>query len=144
MIYLKYVYAKSGLPEPSRVALFVEDNDWLNNEVSSEFATLFSTSGIVLASPQDTIPSADLMVLVYRKAPHHLKDRLDWGRRQSSYARLALGFYCVDQRRFELVIPREFNRWARRQQLVAWMTRWFQECPTLLRLFEMGLSRCAF
>jgi hypothetical protein len=144
MIYLRYVYAKSSLPEPSTVALFVEDNDWVKNEVTSEFAAVFPNSYVVLDLGEHTSQSSDLMVLVYRETTHELKDLLEWGRYWLPEVRLALGFYCVDRRRFDVVVPQEFGRWERRQQVLTRTARWLRQYPTLLNVCQIGLSRCAF
>jgi hypothetical protein len=144
MIYLRYRYEKSGLLEPSTVALYTEDIDWIKAQVESEFTRLFPGSDIVINPSLDSDELVDLPILVYRQSISDWDDVFMWGYRHLSQVSLALAFYCIDQRRFELVSPHDFREWIRHRKILVWLIRGFQRFPKLWHLCERGCTLCGF
>lgn len=146
MIYLRYRYKLSKLPEPVIVAIFVNDSGWVKNEVRSEFEVSFSASKILLNPPlyKNTNMKIDIAVLVYRQNALNLQELVAWSQLYSSYVELALGFYCVDQRMFEVVRLEQLKQWRRRKKMMDWVVRWFQRHPALWRILKGVIRQCEF
>ena len=100
MVYLQYVYSRSGLPQPQTVALFVEGSEWVKTEVRAEFAALFPASALTLHPPEDGT-TAGVLILVYHRDERGREEILRWGERNRARAALAVGFYEISRRRFE-------------------------------------------
>jgi len=116
MIYLQYAYQKSGLSDPSSIALEIHETDMLSTEVIAEFAAAFPMCKIIPGPVQ-----ADLCILVYRHSNSDLQNRINWGRK--NMGKMGVGFFSVDRRQFD-VIPRvTYSAWARRERQIAFFTK---------------------
>ena len=144
MIYLRYAYRKSTLPEPATVTLCIEDNQWVKTEVSSEISCLFPNSRITLNLPEEPIREVDLIILVYRRALHSQQDIVAWSSHYEPHARLALAFFCIDHRHFEVVPRRVYGRWKRRRRLQMFLGQQCSKHPKVWHLIQRVSRQCAF
>ena len=146
MIYLRHMWARSGLPAPESVSLHTESLDWVDVQVESEFRLLFPDSRVVV-NPMDREPAA-LRVLVFRNGPEAAGDVTAWAQRERETHRqretlIGLGLYCLDPRHFEVVPAGSYEAWAKRRRAVATTTKVRTRLPRLWAHTAALYERCA-
>ncbi len=114
MIYLQYIFQQFGLTSPASIALDMQDTDSIRQEVMEEFVAAFAGCQVIFAPAQ-----AEWLILVYRRAAIDLQEKLSWGRKNLAKGSLGVGFFCVDDREFELVARAAYVAWARRESWIA-------------------------
>jgi hypothetical protein len=119
MIYLQYAYQKSGLPNPARIAFDVHDTDVVRAEVLAEFAAAFPDCNVAFLPVQ-----VDWSILIYRRSHDNLQSRIHWGRK--NMGRVGVGFFCVDDRQFEVVPRASYLIWACREILISTLSGVFR------------------
>jgi hypothetical protein len=112
-------------------------------QVAAEMTELFPDSQVVVNPEQAGPVDLALVVLVTGSLVARSREVLAWGRRHRGRASLALGFYSLDPRHFEVVPAAQFGRWARRQQLVAAGTSARLQFPRAWARFASVYRRCA-
>lgn len=138
MTYLRHIWARSGLPTPGAVVVHAPSIDWLEAQVADELAELFSGSRIMV-NPMGS-PEADLHLFVHR-GEARLRDLVAWGHRFAASS-LAVGFYDVDRRCFEVVPTGQLPRWARGRLVVEITTRARLLFPRAWALWASLYGRC--
>jgi hypothetical protein len=109
VIYLRHVFAASGLPVPSTVAVVVDDVEWLVAQVGAEMEALFPDARVIV---NGAAVATDLLVVVYPGGTRP-EDRLTRVSSRAREARVGVALYCVDDRRFDLVGASDLVRWER-------------------------------
>lgn len=107
------MYERAGLPDPATVALHTDGTGWVDAQVRAEFDVLFPDAQVVL-NPEPA--PYDLVVLVSSAGPESAAVR-EWARRNQRHASVALGFYRLDPRRFDVVAPAGADAWLTRRRL---------------------------
>ncbi len=103
MIYLRYIYQKSGLPEPAGLGLQINDDAPVQQDVLDEFSLAFPNAVVRKSSAEDG--QADVLILALREEPGWL-GQVKWGRPNLPRARLGLGFFNISERTL-ILIPRD-------------------------------------
>jgi hypothetical protein len=110
MIYLQYVYQKSGLTEPASISLEIHAAA-LRTEAMDEFQSAFPRSTVTLFPAK-----ADLPILLYYRNNDNLLRRIILGYKNMS--RTGVGFLRVDDRQFEVIPRASYLIWACREILI--------------------------
>ena len=130
MIYLRHIFAASGLAVPATVVVVVEDVDWLVAQVQSEMQALFPAAAVHVnpapAGPGGEQP--DLLVVVY-PAGTRPEEQLERLGRRAREARTGVALYCVDDRRLDLVPTGDLDRWAKEQRRRRVVLSWSRHIP---------------
>ncbi len=103
MIYLQYIYQKSGLPEPARLGLQIDDDGPVQQDVLDEFSQAFPKAAVRKSSAEDG--QADVLILTFRVEPGWYA-QVKWGRQNLKRSRLGLGFFNISERTL-ILIPRD-------------------------------------
>lgn len=141
MTYLRHRYTAAGLPDPSSVGLHTDGEEWVDEQVRTEFSELFPGSAVSV-NPEGAETFA-LHVRVHRDASGKIRDRLVWGRHYRKTASLAIGFYCLDPRQLDVMPTDRLEHWAWRQRLEAAVVRARSRFPRLWAGFVFLYRRCA-
>jgi hypothetical protein len=132
MIYLRHIFAASGLAVPATVVVVVDDVDWLVAQVQSEMHELVPDAQVQvnspLAGPGGDHP--DLLVVVYAAGtrPEEHLERLG---RRARETRIGVALYCVDDRCFELVRSGDVERWTKGKRRRRVVLRWSRRFPSM-------------
>jgi hypothetical protein len=132
MIYLRHIFAASGLAVPATVVVVVEDVDWLVAQVQSEMRALFPDAAVHVnpapAGPGGEQP--DLLVVVY-PAGTRPEEQLERLGRRAREARIGVALYCVDDRCFEVVRSGDLERWTKEQRRRHVVLDWSRRFPSV-------------
>jgi hypothetical protein len=129
MIYLRHTFEASGLAVPTTVVVVVDDVEWLVAQVRAEMQALFPDAQV---NVNPTAPPAgpDLLVVVY-PAGTRPEEHLEPLRHHARRARTGVAFYCVDDRRFELVRAGDLDRWEKAQRRRRAVLSWSRRVPSV-------------
>jgi hypothetical protein len=132
MIYLRRAFAVSGLPVPAKVAVVVDDVDWLVAQVHSEMQALFPAAQVHMNPEPGSggAGSPDLLVAVY-PAGSQPEDHLARLGARARQARTGVALYCVDDRRFEVVAAGDLGRWEKQQRRRRAVLGWSRRAPAV-------------
>ena len=139
MIYLRFMYERAELPLPRHVSLHTDGTDWVDAQVRAEFDLLFPAARIEI-NPGEEEPF-DLVVRVSRcdVGPAALRQ---WARRNARRSLVALGFYCLDPRQFDVVAPQVVDQWLRSRQIEHVVSTVRARYPRLWSSAARAYGRC--
>jgi hypothetical protein len=125
MIYLRYAYQKSGLPEPKKIGLQIHEPEFVQSDVLDEFQLAFPDAKVRMVSPADK--GFDICILTFRKSAGAV-EQIKWCWQRQKQARYGMGFFSIHERTLQIVPKRQLPAWT--AQMLA-----FEASVSIIRLF---------